>query len=230
MELYTINKTKYNFDIDISFNQGFYGKIYLFNNSKCLKIFKEPVQRNNQIDFEEKTYNQIKKLKLDNFYKLYDLYYNRELTKILGYLSKYYQSENVDILTMPTEYTLDNLCKLYNSFKKLSEHHIYTNDIHSGNVIINSKDIIVIDTDLYYKSSIETIDVILKENIYNLSDLFVDIYLSSLSKYNFPNKYDKVNITSKIQTLFTMNTISGTDSVIKKLIKYKYPIDYLKKK
>lgn len=240
MEAYTIEGKKCDFNTDTLFKQGFFGKVYLTDDNKCLKVFKEPLIRGTTFDFEEDTYNEIRKLKLNNFYELYDLYYNKELTQILGYLSKYYQNENIDILTMPTDYTLNNLCQLYNSFEKLSEHNIFTNDIHSGNVIINSKEIVVIDTDLYYKSGLveeePTLNIlkeksILNENISNLSDLFIDIYLSSLSKHSFYGKYDRVDISEKIQRLFTsMNITNGVDPVIKRLIKHKYPIDYLRKK
>lgn len=233
MEAYTINRKKHYFSTDTLFKQGFFGEIYLTEDNKCLKVFKQPLSRNGAFDFEEDTYNKIRKLKLDNFYELYDLYYNKELTKILGYLSKYYPSEDIDILTMPTDYTLNNLSLLYDSFKKLSEHNIYTNDTHSGNVILNSKEIVVIDTDLYYKGDFISKELelnILKENICNLNDLFVDIYLSSLSNYSFSGKYDRVDIAEKIQKLFTMNATSGIEPVVKKLAKHKYPIDYLKKK
>lgn len=239
MKAYTIDRKKYDFNTDTLFKQGFFGKVYLTDDNKCLKVFKQPLIRGTILDFEEDTYNEIRKLKLDNFYELYDLYYNKELTQILGYLSKYYQSEDIDILTMPTDYTLNNLCLLYNSFKKLSEHNIFTNDIHFGNVIINSKEIVVIDTDLYYKvgpagekltPNILKEKSILNDNISNLSDLFIDIYLSSLSNYSFSGKYDRVDIAEKIQKLFTMNATSGIEPVVKKLAKHKYPIDYLKKK
>lgn len=230
MEVYTIDKKKYSFNTKLLFNQGFFGKIYLTKDNKCLKIFKEPIKRNNNKDFEEDTYNEIRNLKLKNFYELYDLYYDKTLTQILGYLSKYYQEEDVDILTMPTDYTLDNLCSLYDSFKKLSEHNIYTNDIHFGNVVLNSKKIIVLDTDLYYKGEQAEESKTFKENICNLNDLFVDIYLSCLGNHSFSSKYDRVYIADKIQRLFLINSTYGIDPVIRKLIKYKYPIDYLRKK
>lgn len=227
MEVYTIDKKKYSFNTKLLFNQGFFGKIYLTKDNKCLKIFKEPIKRDDIKDFEEDTYNEIRSLKLKNFYELYDLYYDKTLTQILGYLSKYYQEEDADILTMPTDYTLDNLCSLYNSFKTLSEHNICTNDIHSGNVIMNGNGITIIDVDLYYKCSYETSDTILRKNICNLSDLFIDIYLSGLENYD---KYNRFLLADKIQRLFLINSTYGIEPVIKKLIKYKYPIDYLRKR
>lgn len=233
MEVYTLDGNKNDFNTSNLFKQGFFGKIYLTDDNKCFKVFKQPLEREESLDFEEDTFNEIKELKLDNFYELYDLYYNEELTQILGYLSRYYQSENIDILTMPTDYTLNNLCLLYNSFKKLSEHNIYTNDMHSNNVIVNRSNIIVIDVDLYYKG--ETIEEgfpldVFRENISNLNDLFLDIYFSSLNNHIFSSKYDKINMARKIQRLFTMTTTSSVEPIIKKLIKYKYPIDYLRKK
>ena len=37
-------------------------------------------------------------------------------------------------------------------------------------------------------------------------------------------------MAEKVFRLFTINSTFGVDPVIKKLIKYKYPIDYLRKK
>ena len=42
-----------------------------------------------------------------------------ETNTFVGYTMKYYKPEKIDILTMPTDYTLENYQKIYNSAKKL---------------------------------------------------------------------------------------------------------------
>ena len=39
-------------------------------------------------------------------------------------LMEYYKNENIDILTMPIDYTIENLCKLYKSIIKLNQNNI----------------------------------------------------------------------------------------------------------
>lgn len=227
MRLYTIDGKSHNFSFDSSTKEGTYGNINLTKNNKCLKLFKTEVSRKDKKDFDEEIYNEIRKLNLENYYVLYDLYYNQALTKILGYLSEYYQAEDIDILTMPIDYTLNNLCTLYRSLSILAENYIRTDDLHKDNIITQKDKIIVIDTDLYYKDSKSAKEEILKQNIYDLRDLFIEIYLTSLNNYQGKERF---RMAEKVFRLFTINSTFGVDPVIKKLIKYKYPIDYLRKK
>ena len=46
------------------------------------------------MSFDEDVFNIIRKLKPKNIYTLGDLYYNKSLTRILGYLSEYYSKED----------------------------------------------------------------------------------------------------------------------------------------
>lgn len=227
MITYTEDRKSHNITINNLLGEGTYGKIYLTSDNKCLKVFKESISRKDKDYFDEDVFNIIRQLKLKNFYKLYDLYYNKTLTKILGYLSEYYQKEDIDILTMPVDYTLNNLCNLYDSFLLLSKYNICISDVSMENTIINTREIRVIDTDLYYKDNKSSTIELLKNNIYTLGDLFICIYISSLKETDI-NK--RIKMIEKIQRLFTINSTFGVEPVIKKLIKYKYPIDYLRKR
>lgn len=227
MFFYTKNKEKVEYNLDIPLDEGCFGKIYLVEKDKCLKKFNEPIHRKDKKTFDEDIYNLIKGLKLSNIYVLHDLYYNKYLTMILGYLTKYYEKEDINILTMPVAYTLNNLCSLYESFKILSEHNIYTNDVHMGNIIVNSKSITIIDTDLFYKDDYVSSEKIFDFNISILGTMFVELYISCI---NSKDKYERIRLAEKILKLFLMNSEYGVEPVIKKLCKYKYPIDYLRKK
>lgn len=227
MILYTKNNEVKEYSTDNQIGCGSFGKVYLIEDDKCLKLFNAPIAREDNYELQEDIYYEIRELKLKNFYELYDLYYNSFLTKILGYLSKYYEKEDIDILTMPTDYTIDNLNSLYESFKKLSEHNICTNDISSSNVIINRDSITMIDIDLYYRNYFGIGKSTFSENLCNLEKIFKEVYILSLTFY--PLK-ERIKMIDKIDKLFFLDETIGIDYVAKKLTKYKYPIDYLRKR
>ena len=167
MIAYTEDKKRYNLDTDNFIDEGEYGRVYLTSNNKCLKIFKQSISRKDKMSFDEDVFNIIRKLKPKNIYTLGDLYYNKSLTRILGYLSEYYSKEDINILTMPVDYTFDNLCSLYDSFVLLSEYNIRISDTCTQNVILNNNGITIIDTDFYYIDANSNKLAIKKSNIYD---------------------------------------------------------------
>lgn len=224
MIAYTEDKKRYNLDTDNFIDEWEYGRVYLTSNNKCLKIFKQSISRKDKMSFDEDVFNIIRKLKPKNIYTLGDLYYNKSLTRILGYLSEYYSKEDINILTMPVDYTFDNLCSLYDSFVLLSEYNIRISDTCSQNVILNNNGITIIDTDFYYIDANSNKLAIKKSNIYDLGELFSWIYMNSLKETDFNKRSSMID---KIEKLFIPIGTFGVEPVIKKLIKYKYPIDYL---
>ena len=224
MIAYTEDKKRYNLDTDNFIDEWEYGRVYLTSNNKCLKIFKQSISRKDKMSFDEDVFNIIRKLKPKNIYTLGDLYYNKSLTRILGYLSEYYSKEDINILTMPVDYTFDNLCSLYDSFVLLSEYNIRISDTCSQNVILNNNGITIIDTDFYYIDANSNKLAIKKSNIYDLGELFSWIYMNSLKETDFNKRSAMID---KIEKLFIPIGTFGVEPVIKKLIKYKYPIDYL---
>ena len=227
MIAYTEDKKRYNLDTDNFIDEWEYGRVYLTSNNKCLKIFKQSIFRKDKMSFDEDVFNIIRKLKPKNIYTLGDLYYNKSLTRILGYLSEYYSKEDINILTMPVDYTFDNLCSLYDSFVLLSEYNIRISDTCSQNVILNNSGITIIDTDFYYIDANSNKLAIKKSNIYDLGELFSWIYMNSLKETDFNKRSSMID---KIEKLFIPIGTFGVEPVIKKLIKYKYPIDYLQKR
>lgn len=185
MIAYTEDKKRYNLDTDNFIDEGEYGRVYLTSNNKCLKIFKQSISRKDKMSFDEDVFNIIRKLKPKNIYTLGDLYYNKSLTRILGYLSEYYSKEDINILTMPVDYTFDNLCSLYDSFVLLSEYNIRISDTCTQNVILNNNGITIIDTDFYYIDANSNKLAIKKSNIYDLGELFSWIYMNSLKETDF---------------------------------------------
>lgn len=227
MIAYTEDKKRYNLDTDNFIDEGEYGRVYLTSDNKCLKIFKQSISRKDKMSFDEDVFNIIRKLKPKNIYTLGDLYYNKSLTRILGYLSEYYSKEDINILTMPVDYTFDNLCSLYDSFVLLSEYNIRISDTCQQNVILNNNGITIIDTDFYYIDANSNKLAIKKSNIYDLGELFSWIYMNSLKETDFNKRSAMID---KIEKLFIPIGTFGVEPVIKKLAKYKYPIDYLQKR
>ena len=227
MIAYTEDKKRHNLNINNFIGEGSYGRVYLTSDNKCLKIFKESISRKDKMSFDEDAFNIIRELKPKNIYTLGDLYYNRTLTRILGYLSEYYAKEDIDILTMPVDYTFDSLCSLYDSFTLLSKYKICVEDVTTLNVILNNNGMTIIDIDSYYKDNKNTEKSILKNNLYALGELFACIYINSLTEVDAGKR---VRMADKIERLFMPIGAFGVEPVIKKLIKYKYPIDYLQKR
>ena len=227
MIAYTEDKKRYNLDTDNFIDEGEYGRVYLTSNNKCLKIFKQSISRKDKMSFDEDVFNIIRKLKPKNIYTLGDLYYNKSLTRIVGYLSEYYSKEDINILTMPVDYTFDNLCSLYDSFVLLSEYNIRISDTCPQNVILNNNGITIVDTDFYYIDTNSNKSAIKKSNIYDLGELFAWIYMRSLEEIDFDKRSEMI---AKIERLFMPIDTFGVEPVIKKLAKYKYPIDYLHKR
>ena len=226
MIAYTEDKKRHSLNINNFIGEGEYGRVYLTNDNKCLKIFKQSISRKDKKSFDEAAFNIIRELKPKNIYTLGDLYYNKSLTRILGYLSEYCAKEDIDILTMPVDYTFDSLCSLYDSFVLLSEHNICVSDACPQNVILNNNGITIVDTDFYYIDTNSNKSAIKKSNIYDLGELFAWIYMRSLEEIDFDKRSEMI---AKIERLFMPIDTFGVEPVIKKLAKYKYLIDYLHK-
>ncbi len=229
MRLYREDGHSFSFNEGQVLGEGSFGKTYKLPDDTCYKIFNNSISRKEESsEFSEEVFNILKTLKLKNFYELYEIFYNRGLTRVTGYSSKYYKPEEIDILTMPTDYTLNSLYNIYESIQKMSEQKILITDMHEGNAILDSNKVTIIDTDLYYKS-IFNYDKkeILNSNIYSLYSLFMKIYYDAIDKYH---EQDFKHLSKKVDDLFFPKRVNNVDTICKKLIKYKYPIDYLRKK
>ena len=132
----------------------------------------------------------------------------------------YYKKENIDFFSQHVDYTIYNYLKLERAMIRLGENGIYVNDLHDGNVILNDKDIVMIDVDNYYWSNKEKSDKVKRYNLNRLRELFVDLYKVDLWYYYGEDK----DINDKIDELFT-----SSDRMVKTLSKYKYPGEYFMK-
>ena len=193
--------------------EGLCGVVYHVNEEICLKHIV------NSFSTNKEALEEFIKLDLESFYKIYKLLYDRH-NRFAGYLMKYYESEEIDIMTMPIDYTLDNLYRMLRDIKILSENNILVEDMHIDNIIMNRDRIINIDVDNYMliqKNSILT------KNTSQIYSLFKGIYIEALLKYYEVN-HEEITVARNL-----FNT-GDKDFIYNELSNYKYPIDYIRKK
>ncbi len=221
MYLYDCNGKRIKYDTTDKLGEGLiYSDVYKISDEVCLKVFKTI---SDDINFD--VLSLIKDLELSHFYIIYDFLFNKT-GKFNGYTMKYYPGKTIDILTMPTSYTLDNFSSIYNSILKLTDNGIVVSDLHSGNVITDENNITVIDADLYYKLCFIDKIKLQYKNISALIYLFKDLYFESLDEFH--KDCDVNACVSTIRNLFEPMNALNIDKVYKKLTRYKYPIDYIK--
>lgn len=212
--LYDENNEMRKYNIDDNYIEGGCGYVYRIDDDKCLKLFSEFYM------FELDVIKAVRKLQLASFYEIYDLLFNEE-KQFSGYTMKYYKPEDINILTMPIDYTLDNLFRIYKDLRMLSKAKIYAFDCDSHNVIMNSKNITIIDTDIYYFRKEDDKNKIYKDNYEILLNLFKSLYYEQIKLLGFSYK----DIEDLLDYLFDEH--KQLNNVEKKLTKYKYPIDYV---
>ena len=215
--LFNENNEKKHYPIDHYCVDGTYGYVYRIDDDTCIKLFSD------DFSFDLSIIKTVRDLKLTNFYQIYDILFDSD-NHYSGYTMKYYQSEDVDIIKMPTSYTLDNLYRLYDAIEKLTKKGIYAYDFDVHNVIMNNKDITAIDVDIYYYYDEAKKEQLAKDNYKLLLHLFKALYYEKIKMlgFSFQDNEDLLNY------LFDEN--KEISNIEKKLIKYKYPIDYIRRK
>ena len=185
----------------------------------CLKVNKSAE------GFDLETLKLLQSLNLKNFYEIYNFYYNQNGI-LKAYTMKYYQSDEIDILTEKQSYTINNLYDLFLAVCILNKNNILISDTHSENVILSKEKITIIDADLYrinrffQKLSLEL------HNLDALRSLFENLYIYALKKYH--NEYYNETAVYRIKSLFQVYSTSQINGTLKTLSKYKYPIDYIR--
>lgn len=127
---------------------------------------------------------------------------------------------------MPTEYTLDNLFSIELSTNTLTQNNIQIEDSHSDNVIMDNN-ITIIDVDLYSFNRFRTSKELEIKNLERLAYLFKEIYSEAIT--DFHSEYKNLITLTSISEIFSFSTPYQLEHTYKKLSKYKYPIDYIKR-
>lgn len=221
MILYNENKEKISFKTNNKIGGETYGDVYKISETECLKIYK------NSNSVNKKILTFIKNLHLKNYYEIYNLYNNKS-GEFKAHTMKYYKKEEIDILTMPTEYTIDNISRIQHSIEQLTQNNIAIVDTHTGNIIMDSNNITIIDIDLYTFNRFYTSKKLETKNIEILEFLFREIFAEAILNYH--SEYKVYKFTELIKDIFKLSTPTLTEETFKELARYKYPIDYIKKK
>lgn len=221
MLLYSENGEKIRYKTEEQIGGEMYGRVYRISQNECLKVYKRGKEVNKEI------LKFIKNLMLKNYYKIHDFYYNKN-GDFRAHTMQYYQKEDIDILTMPVDYTLDNLYTLYSSVNTLTQNNIFISDMHTGNIIINGNDITVIDADLYCFNHVFTMQKLQLKNLFSLKYLFEEIYVEAIKRYH--SEIEGYRTNEVVRNIFLLYPSNSLEEVSKKLIKYKYPIEYIKTK
>lgn len=202
--------------------KGVFGTIYRTDASSCIKVY----NGRPSVDIDLELLKTIRGLSLKKFYEIYDLLYTKNGT-FKGYSMKYYDNFDIDILTTPTEYTLDNLYNLRDSILKLANNNIYAIDMHDENVILGESDMTVIDVDLFIFTTFYNGTGLMVKNINAVNNLFYSLYVKAINRFH--EEYAKYDVSKVIRELFSTISERDTYDMVKKLTKYKYPIDYIEK-
>lgn len=178
MICYTSDSSEYVLNLNNQpFASGTQGKVYKLNEQKCIKIYDQDMP---MIDREVFTF--IKESSLPNVYKLYELLYkDAKLKEIFAYIMHYYQSDVLNILDEPTEYTIHNIDILTNTAHVLAENQILLKDRIPSNVVLTKDAVIMIDMDSCNKL-VQCPKHILDINISNLLYLFKRLYQNALKQ------------------------------------------------
>jgi len=221
MILYNENGKQVSFKTNDKIGGESYGDIYKISETECLKVYKNIESVNKEV------LEYIRNLHLKNYYEIYNFYNNRRGI-FKAHTMKYYQDEDIDILTMPTEYTLDNLFGIQTSVDILTQNNIQIEDTHTGNIIMDNNNITIIDTDLYAFNRFHTKEQLQFKNIQKLEYLFREIYAEAIADYH--SEYKDYKTMVLIRNMFKLYLQREINEIYSELSKYKYPIDYIKKK
>lgn len=192
------------------FNKGSQGIIYRIqdDSSICLKLYSND---NNEKTIFDDSLNRFTQGMFDyfrdefnfsSFCKLYDLFYDNEMTTIIGYTMKYYEEVLDNMLFLPTSYLLDNFSLIYDSIEQLTRDCIRVVDLNCDNIINTNNGFVVIDNDRYYRDLSSDISVLNYINKSALMYAFRGILIKSLRKIGI----NDIEINRMVSNLFTINT------------------------
>lgn len=214
IKLYNEQDQKIVFNNPRIIDSGTSGTLYRLDEGRILKYI------TSNYHFDVTAIKDINKMNLPNFGRIYEFLYDSNY-QFSGYITEYYKKQFHDILTMPTEYSIENLYQIKKSFVRITKAGILVKDLHDENIILGNDLIRIIDYDRYERSSLPE-ETLTKYNYAYLMYLFRSLYISTLIEYHgelFNNK-------ERINKLFEKN--APLDEIYKKLVRYKYPIDYVK--
>lgn len=218
MELYGCDGERLIIKKGNKIGNGNNGTVYQMDNDKCLKIYRSSAWVN--VD----TLKIIKDMKFNNYYKIYDMLYDKD-SNFKGMIMKYYRQEEVNVLMMEKDYLLDNVNGLGRDILSLIEKGIFIVDLNIDNTIINRNGITVVDADLYIYREDYDRDLLGRMGYATFRSLVKSIIIDSIS---MDKPMEDVNIYKAIVENLVGNPFD-TKRMEKKLVRCKYPMEYIKR-
>lgn len=218
MELYRCDGERLIIKKGNKIGNGNNGTVYQIDNDKCLKIYRSSAWVN--VD----TLKIIKDMKFNNYYKIYDMLYDKD-SNFKGMIMKYYPQEEVNVLMMEKDYLLDNVNGLGRDILSLIEKGIFIVDLNIDNTIINRNGITVIDSDLYIYREDYDRNLLGRMGYATFRSLVKSIIIDSIC---MDKPMEDVNIYKAIVENLVGNPFD-TKSMEKKLVRCKYPMEYIKR-
>lgn len=217
-----------------AFNHGGCSNVYLSNGIVTKKYY----DYTNHCRIDNEVFEYLKGVDNPHFINLIDYYYEvskiyypdgdeRDIKEVIKqylidvYRYYYIKSDDVDILTAPTEYILYNFEEIEKLFKRFAKDKLMVYDMKKQNTVLTKDNIVIIDPDLFcFKDDKKMCKSF---NRVMLSYLFIHLFLDN-------PRYEMEQYRSKIDDLFTFKNETGNliGPLSKRLSRYKRPIDYLR--
>lgn len=215
-------------------NRGNWGSLVQKENT-VLKEYFSTTPVNYRINLE--LFHILKTIKNKHFIQLYAIYSEMNLLelflyklkiknfKIDAYTAKYYPDDSINVLYEHIDYLLDNLSELEKLFSIFTEERIVTKDVRRENMILGKTGIVIIDPDIFYKSTASK-EWISLQNKKELLSAIQNVCNESLQSHpRFKELYSK--IYTALTDVKVEETTDITYKIYQKLKSVKRPIDYL---
>lgn len=232
MMYYSADGVKKIFTLDKQLFYGGCSGIYALDDKLCLKKYFSYTSDKCRLDYN--TYKLLKEINSPNTNNIHDLYYEKHLIEDVDFLIsnpnnfqtdaysfEFLEDDNKNIMECSTEYLLENMVALEQLIKILTDYKVFMRDLKRSNTVYNGDNIVLIDPDCYKVNNKDSYRYILKNNNCQLKNLFIDLFKNCNS---YEEKYK-----CKVEELFSPSRKPNlSETVAKKLVKYKMPIDYIK--
>lgn len=216
IKLFKKNGELVSYNVGKPMARGSHAKVYRIGKDRCLKKFNIfPFK------YDMEMFDIFLESDLANFYKIYELLYNRKI-RLDAYDMKFYKEDVFNIIDIPTDYILDNFSSILMSINILSRKGIQVRDLIPINLIFSKDGITVIDVDSYRRLKDCDKDELAAKNELALVKVLQELMLANLIGYYS----DDENIGKYLRAndgLFRTNKFSD---ISKKLVRCKTPMDY----
>ena len=213
-------------------NNGECGTIYHYHSDSCIKIYNQKyTETMHRLDV--RIYEALKEIDSPNLIDIRELLFNEESQTHYhadAFISKYYEEKYHDFLDIPTTYLLENVERIISLSSKLSQKKIRLHDLKRENVVLEDKNIVFIDPDMWYYSNLSHREI-RNLNINALSSFFNRMVKESLKLSHQDlimgsTLYFEQTVTDKLFPL-TGNANKQIKVLTKRLHNFERPIDYI---